>query len=670
MIRVISVELTNFCQYGKKSFELSSGLTAVIGPNRTGKSNFLRGLAYGLTGLVDFSFGSQQDLQKTDSAVPGHADVTFTDGSRTYLIRRFSTSDVKFPDIVYDVTDGKIVEVVIRRKSVDAWMSQKLGVQLSVFFQLFWARQGNLSFLLTATPTEVNAFLSMIFDMKAMEKKREVLAKKLNTIVQLSPLGASSAAEADAVLKTIPSDEELLEKVKAAEASLQSAIEEKKKFELLMAGAEDHNAYIATKQRLSNSIKLLEMELAELETVKAPKELPEDPKDVLVSFSATVKNEIKRLEASLQDTGNLVKLENELSRQKRDLESHMRKWTDMKARLATVEEQCPMCGSDLHGNENYRSGKIRTMTGCGSEEEYERMMLDGQQSLEQSVSYAEAKLKAEKTIRDGKKLEKQTKESEASSSDSLIELWNESEAFEKAAARKKTCLDQLSYLKSELLKHENVKIITDKDSEEFETLATNVSFFEQCKKEADNERANASANRILNAKIKDAGMDLARRYEINQEARMMLTDIRALFSSGRSQARYLANQIRKLNAGIAHYMKLTEMPFTLFLDGNDHVFRYLTSEGFVRATGSLSGAEKAMSSIVLQMAMFEVVNPDISLYLMDEPAESMDPGNKEVLSALLARLGSLLHACMGSVLIVTRDNELIDACENVLQAGN
>ena len=71
MFNISRVKLHNICQYDDADVPVEGGLTAVCGRNGMGKTSFLRALAYGLTGLVDGSWGTQQNLQKDGTVDPG-----------------------------------------------------------------------------------------------------------------------------------------------------------------------------------------------------------------------------------------------------------------------------------------------------------------------------------------------------------------------------------------------------------------------------------------------------------------------------------------------------------------------------------------------------------------------------------------------------------------------
>lgn len=54
-MKVLKIKLFNFCQFDKLEYEFTEGLTRIYAPNGRGKTNFLRGLVYGLTGWCLFA---------------------------------------------------------------------------------------------------------------------------------------------------------------------------------------------------------------------------------------------------------------------------------------------------------------------------------------------------------------------------------------------------------------------------------------------------------------------------------------------------------------------------------------------------------------------------------------------------------------------------------------
>ncbi len=76
-----------------------------------------------------------------------------------------------------------------------------------------------------------------------------------------------------------------------------------------------------------------------------------------------------------------------------------------------------------------------------------------------------------------------------------------------------------------------------------------------------------------------------------------------------------------------------------------------------------------MSAVALQMALFNVINPQINLFLIDEPSEALDDGNKVVMAEMFRRMNNMLNAMHGTMLIVSRDEKMVESCETIITVG-
>jgi len=65
-----------------------------------------------------------------------------------------------------------------------------------------------------------------------------------------------------------------------------------------------------------------------------------------------------------------------------------------------------------------------------------------------------------------------------------------------------------------------------------------------------------------------------------------------------------------------------------------------------------------------------MLKPAISLFLLDEPAEALDEQNKRVMADMFRKLNTVLPAMNGTMLLVTRDQQLIESCNNVIDIGD
>lgn len=234
-MQITRLRLHNICQFANFETTFSPGLIALCGRNGSGKTTLIRSLVYGLTGLVDGSWGTQQNMQKDGTIDAGFVEVDIADGAdAVYTIRRYSTSGVKFPDSVSRTSgDGPPQRVAIRRRDVDAYLQQLYGISCQLLFQICWGRQARMDALLTAPPALVNSSLSSIFDMRYVESIREKLKLQLDTVAHLS---LSCLAEEQSTRQQLA---ETSERLSAAQA------EAAERVQLLAAATEAYNAAAA-----------------------------------------------------------------------------------------------------------------------------------------------------------------------------------------------------------------------------------------------------------------------------------------------------------------------------------------------------------------------------------------------------------------------------------------
>ena len=57
----------------------------------------------------------------------------------------------------------------------------------------------------------------------------------------------------------------------------------------------------------------------------------------------------------------------------------------------------------------------------------------------------------------------------------------------------------------------------------------------------------------------------------------------------------------------------------------------------------------------------------ISTY--SEPSEALDDGNKVVMAEMFRRMNNMLSAMNGTMLIVSRDEKMVESCETVITVG-
>lgn len=672
MLKLTRVVLHNICQHTAADIRIAAGLNAVTGRNAGGKTNLLRAIAYGLTGKVDGTWGAQQKLQTDGTFDPGFVEVYFEDDGKVYRVRRFSTSGVKFPDELAEIVGDKYTVIATRRSSVDAKMTELLGVGLDLFFQIMWGRQGELDHMLTAPSAIVNSFLSTVFDTRGLEKLRDALKGGMDGIAQLSPQCKVRAEEAAKELETLPDLEDLEKQFEEAKADSTAKTEALKKFrESSMHGIAEHD-YLAKRDSCFGNIALYEQQLGDLVECQEAKH-PDIPAE-------RIRARISELEAAV-DTSNTA-----VNSHKLQIAKYEAAQAELRAELTALDEDsartqellakkdscCSLCAGQIVDEAKYYSQRCNMLTGFDTTEAYLADVESKKAALEKEIAKAIKSVESynkDIAAQSAKMLKLKT---ELQAANTLLEMHTDAERYDNYVKSKAAYESWIAINKAELEKLEATPRITDAVAAQAEALEQAVKTAStQC---AELERAliaHKTRKEYLLRTLNDNNAQVEQ-LGINIQAQRVLTELRDALSSKRAQLRYLRGKIQDLNNAIACYFEEAQMPFTLYLDPDTHLFMYKTADGFIHPAAHLSGAQKSIASVVLQMGILTVARPNMNLFMTDEPSEALDVENKFIQAQLFGRLSAIMPAIEGVMLIVTRDTQLIEACGNniELQGGS
>lgn len=654
MFRVTGLRLTNICQHAALTTDIKPGLTAVIGRNGSGKTSLLRALVYGLTGLVDGSWGSQQSLQKDGSVVVGSVEVDFTDGSETYTVKRCAAASPKFPDVVFDSKGNTLAQ---RRQKVNEYMETVFGMPCPLMFQVCWGRQGELASLLKATPATVSTFLSQVFDTKQLEKIREKLKLQLDTIAQLpSSCGDSLQADKEALEALLP-ESQLQATVDALSAAHTKAANSLQQLLLKQSNAISKEDYESAKQVLETRLAGLQQALAELNFATSPAKPEDSLQSLQAQLSEAERKHSKLTQSSLTCSFNLKEIEGKLEATNKELEQTRQQWKTFTEQIKQAETHtCMFCGGEVTNHEAYKKAMLKFAFSCEDLEKRETSQQEKEQALQQQIQLQE------ETKASLKSLMAETAAGLEAAETTKLDLAEKINAalYWKLTGGIEDAKHNLETLNGTQVLDENLAAAISRAEAEVQSTSAKLN-------EARNTLIETRANRILLERAIEASSKLVKQAEINTEARRVLSFIRDALSQPRAQARYLRTRIERLNLELARYLTLTGMPFSLKLDPDSRTFVFTTPEGVQHPASHLSGAQQAMSAVALQMALFAVMQPNLNLYLIDEPTESLDDGNKATMADMCAKMQAMLPSVEGTMLIVTRDDPVIASCGNTIE---
>ena len=360
MFRITGLRLTNICQHAALTTDIKPGLTAVIGRNGSGKTSLLRALVYGLTGLVDGSWGSQQSLQKDGSVVVGSVEVDFTDGSETYTVKRCAAASPKFPDVVFDSKGNTLAQ---RRQKVNDYMETVFGMPCPLMFQVCWGRQGELASLLKATPATVSTFLSQVFDTKQLEKIREKLKLQLDTIAHFpSSCGDNLQADKEALEALLP-ESQLQTTVDVLSAAHTKAANSLQQLLLKQSNAISKEDYESAKQALEERLADLQQALAELNFATSPAKPEDSLQSLQAQLSEAERKHSKLTQSSLTCSFNLKEIEGKLEATNKELEQTRQQWKTFTEQVKQAETHtCMFCGGEVTNHEAYKKAMLKFAT--------------------------------------------------------------------------------------------------------------------------------------------------------------------------------------------------------------------------------------------------------------------------------------------------------------------
>ena len=655
MSKLLRFRLINICQYDSVDVELGTGMFAVTGPNGCGKTNMLRGLVFGLTGLVDGLWGGKQSLQKDGATTPGYAEAAFSHDGADYVVRRWSVAGMKFQDTV---KDAKGDAVATGTKNVDAFMEKVFGMPCRLMFQVCWGRQGELSQTLTGTSAMISSLLSQVFDTKSLETIRQKLKNRIDVIAGISSACKQALEDAKASLAALPADDDLAKAVKAAEERLDKADKAFEEYHAFAMQTSDISAHECRLHDLRKAVEQAEKKVREHAVVKAenPENLtPEQAQarlnEVNAAFNKANLDKVDMAQPKASHEAAIASLEDKLL-------ALLTENNSVREKLDAPAGKCAVCGQPVTDVEAYKRCMCKQLTGYDSPAVYEAACRKSHDEMMARLSAHKAKLAT---------LVKRIAECDGVIArakpviDAMMGILTGA-SYEKAVL-------ELSECRKRLAEEEQSVTLPPDWREEWNRRQTELKAAQAAVEKARAEKVRIETERKLYTKQVADCETAVKQYEINKAARETLVELRDVFSQNRAQARYLRERISMLNDWLQEFVSNTGMPFSVRLDEEQRLFTYKTADGYEHPAAHLSGAQKAMSAVALQMALFQVMEPGMMLYLIDEPTEALDDENKAIMGRMFHRMSMMMPKIGGTMLIVTRDDQIVAGCAATIEAG-
>src|SRR3954468_20222322 len=178
-MRINSIRLQNFRQHADTYIEFTSGLTAIVGANGSGKSTILEAVAWALYGNPAAG-GRRESIRwmRAPAKATVRVELDFELGGHRYRVVRGLTG----AELYLDRAPAPIANSI---SGVSEVLRRRLGMTLDEFFNTYFTGQKELSVMAAMGPTERGQFLSRLLGYErlrvaqdlARERRRAILAE-------------------------------------------------------------------------------------------------------------------------------------------------------------------------------------------------------------------------------------------------------------------------------------------------------------------------------------------------------------------------------------------------------------------------------------------------------------------------------------------------------------
>lgn len=175
-MRLLSLELMNFCQHQHRTFEFGTGLIGILGPNGSGKSNLMAAAKYALTGVIKTS-GKMKDnvYQLAPSGAEAYVKLRYQHGGVVATITRFLQPS---RDSVLEVENGT---TIFKDRAINDYVEATIA-ERSIIDDIVIVDQGEIFGFLSRTAAKRAESFAKIFQTDKAAVCWDIIGKHLRQL--------------------------------------------------------------------------------------------------------------------------------------------------------------------------------------------------------------------------------------------------------------------------------------------------------------------------------------------------------------------------------------------------------------------------------------------------------------------------------------------------------
>lgn len=165
-MKLLKIRLQNFKAHKALELIIRPGIVGVMGKNGAGKSSFLEGIYFGLTGKT-LNGESRSDLRTWGTKDDSLVELCFTHNGKTYTLTRYVNKN----NAVIAFDDTKVIGIT----EVATFLNTHIGLDYDIIKQVLFVAQEQLDTPLKGTESSRKDAFGKLFGCDALEKMRDVI---------------------------------------------------------------------------------------------------------------------------------------------------------------------------------------------------------------------------------------------------------------------------------------------------------------------------------------------------------------------------------------------------------------------------------------------------------------------------------------------------------------